>query len=156
MIPGTRVYYRMSFEDAKKVNTHRQRYLELKEMVVRHDQRTPEHLGAGRLLEMLALALVAPEGSVVLKDELFAADVARCYSAADRGYAQRDEPERKQPDLDFSGVADLRVLLPGNDTLFVPGAVEDQYPTALKVGKFGVTSLPKAGMFTRNVPYGLL
>lgn len=154
---GQRVYYRISQADAAARNQHLQDYQKLKDLVVRHDEKTPQHLGAGRLMEMLATALVRPEGDYVVIGELLPADVVRCYSAGEcGGYFGRDEPENSNAGADFSGKADLQVLMPGNDVLFIMGAIEDLSPKAATDWGHGVTSLPAHGMFTTNHPASLL
>lgn len=154
---GDRVFYRISGEDARKRNNHLLGYQKLRDMVVRHDQKTPEHLGAGRLMEMLATALIAPEGKFIIIGELLPADVVRCYSAEEaQGYFGRDMPEHPKPSADFSGKADLRVLLPGNDVLFVPEALEDVSPKSASGWGHGTTSLPEHGKFTTAAPASLL
>lgn len=154
---GDRVFYRISGDDARNRNNHLIEYQRLRDMVVRHDQKTPEHLGAGRLMEMLATALIAPEGNFITIGELLPADVLRCYSAEEAGgYFGRDMPEHPKPSADFSGKADIRVLLPGNDVLFVPESLEDVNPKSATGWGLGVTALPAHGKFTTAIPASLL
>ena len=155
---GQTVYYRLTEEDAKSVNMRRLKYQELRRMFVRHDEKTPQHLGAGHLFEMMALALTAPEGDPVDKGMLLPAEVVRCFSAAEIGHDMfGDAPgEGSGPGIllgvAFSGIASLRVSLTGNDTLWVDRAKEDVNPLADHSFGHGVTALPACGMFTQSVP----
>jgi hypothetical protein len=96
-------------------------------------------------------------GSPVKTGEMLPAEVVRCYTAWEKRFA--DTPSFPSPEAahqDFSGFADLRVLLPGNDVLWAPSAMEDTSPIASMGRGHGVTSVPAPGMFTRAVPGGLL
>ena len=154
---GARVFYRVSSYDARKRNTHLLEYQKLRDLWTTHDQGAPQHLGAGKLMEMLTTALVFPEGNFIVIGELLPADVVRCYAAGEvNGYFGRDAPEHPNPSRDFSGKADIRVLLPGNDVLFVAEAVEDVNPKAATDWGHGITALPAHGMFTSAQPATLL
>lgn len=154
---GDRVFYRISGDDARKRNSHLLEYQKLRDLWVAHDNKAPEHLGAGYLMTMLATALIYPEGNFITIGELLPADVVRCYSAGEvGGYFGRDMPENPKPSSDFSGKADIRVLLPGNDVLFIAEAVEDVNPKSASGWGHGITSLPEHGKFTTASPASLL
>ena len=159
---GDRVFYRMSREDAGKVNQLRLDYKNYLGLIQRHREamlaKFPDLSGTD--LELLDDAgdhsgFQPHIGDMVTVGMLLPADVVLCYSIAELG----DENlivHDADPKKIFSGVADLRVLLPGNDVLWVPRAMEDDSPEPQEGRGYGVTSLPKHGMFTTNQPASLV
>lgn len=153
---GQTVYYRLSKQDAENVNKRREYsrdfHNQLKQLGMYED-----HVSQ-RLLAFTVSGYVCHMGTPVLEGELLPAHVVVCYSAQDLGHDQYGEPYDK-PDAyqQFSGVADIRVLLPGSDVLYVPRAKEDMIPTAAE-GRHGhgITALPAPGKFVQSVPAPLL
>lgn len=137
---GQQVYYRVSAEDAERVNRRRSHAMA---SLTEHQQKSD-----GTQLHF---------GMEIETGQLLPATVVAAYSAEQKGFARgHDYISGTDRNLSFSGVADIRVLLPGNDVLFVPGAVEDNSCTVNHSMGHGVTALPDYGMFTQSVPAPLL
>lgn len=137
---GQQVYYRVSAEDAEKVNRWRRRAVG---NLVHHQQEDN-----GKQIHF---------GMEIETGQLLPATVVVAYSARATKRAEGFEHiPGTNPELSFSGYADIRVLLPGNDVLFVPGAVEDKNCKVNYSMGHGVTALPDYGMFTQSVPASLL
>lgn len=91
------------------------------------------------------------------------AEVFRCYSEFEEKYNFKLPKTITFPDpqamRNFSGYADLRVHLPGNDVLWVPLAKLDDNPVAapnqVNVGS-GLLVLPGIGKFTVVLPPPLI
>jgi hypothetical protein len=165
---GQTVFYRLSAEDAEKVNKRR----EDAEFFHRKLSEAAEYKGGAfsahtieGLVPLLGSGYQQHHGLPVTEEMLLPAEVVICYTAAEKGYVGdgRDTPipldeeeAKKQLSQDFSGMAALRVSLPGNDVLFVPEAVEDINPEIERGRGCGITAMPKPGMFTTAVPADLL
>lgn len=102
-------------------------------------------------------------GAPVSIGQVLAAEVVNAYSKYD--YARLIHPYAKKTSMDpndkkyFSGYADIRVKLPGNDTLWVPLAQLDENPKPKgEIGSFGVGLLvvPEIGKFTVVLPPPLI
>lgn len=137
---GQTVFYRISREDAEAVNRRRE----------------PASL-------RLRTGSQWHVGDTVEVGELLPACVVRCYSQAETGHDQFGDPvttwEGSAGDINmfFSGIADIRVILPGNDVLYVHHAAEDMSPLFSPSGKgHGNTALPDFGKFTQSSPGSLL
>lgn len=99
----------------------------------------------------------AKTGARAEEGQLLPAIVLRAYNAAEKGFARgHDYISGTDRSLSFSGVADIKVLIPGDNDLFVPGAVEDKSPSISHDFGHGITALPAHGMFTQSVPAPLL
>lgn len=137
---GQQVYYRVSAKDAEKVNRWRRRAAG---NLVQHQQEDN-----GKQIHF---------GMEIETGQLLPATVVVAYNAEQKGFARgHDYISGTDRKLSFSGVADIRVLLPGNDVLFVPGAVEDKSPSISYDFGHGITALPDYGMFTQCQPAELL
>lgn len=102
-------------------------------------------------------------GDVVKEGEVFPAVVVKPYSQKEWVDMFRPGNKIRTPDPAahryFSGHADIRVLLPGNDDLWVPRAQWDENPTRAEGdGKdLGfVTVVPLCGLFTTVSPPPLI
>lgn len=137
---GQMVYYRVSREDADAVNRRRAHaYANLSEH---------QRLSNGTQIHF---------GTEIEEGQLLPAIVIRAYNAEEKGFARgHDYVSGTDRKFSFSGVADIRVLLPGNDILFVPGAIEDTSPQANYSMGMGITTLPAHGLFTQATPAELL
>lgn len=100
-------------------------------------------------------------GAPVVEGMMLPAEVVRCYST--REYTKLMFPHRetlgKYSKKEFSGYADLKVSLPGNDFLWVPLAQLDENPsTDGEAGEHGVgyLMLPEVGKFTVVPPAPLV
>lgn len=99
----------------------------------------------------------ANTGARTEQGQLLPAIVLRPYNAAEKGFARgHDYISGTDRNLSFSGVADIKVLIPGDNDLFVPGAVEDTNCLANENMGHGITALPDYGMFTQSQPADLL
>lgn len=165
---GQTVFYRLSAQDAEKVNKQRKDALEFHKKLAHALEHMPHSSYAMELeifVPLLGSGYQRHHGLPVEEGMLLPAEVVICYTAAEKGYVGdgRDTPipldeeeAKKQLSQDFSGVAALRVSLPGNDVLFVPEAVEDINPEIERERGCGITAIPKMGMFTTAVPADLL
>lgn len=137
---GQMVFYRLSRNDADRVNYRRRRGVENMTKHKQTDDGSQIHFG-----------IQVEEG------QLLPATVVVAYNAHDKGYhGGREHIEGTDARFSFSGVADIRVLLPGNDVLFVQNAVEDTNCLANGNMGHGITALPDYGMFTQSQPADLL
>lgn len=136
---GSTVWYRLTEEDAEKVNRWRNTASKYRSSKGFCSTGCQEHFG-----------------NRVNAGELLPATVVRCYSAAAMGHEVYGFPAAPDAVKDFSGVAGIRVLLPGNDVLYVPKAKMDMNPVSDETMGHGVTSLPAHGMFTASIPAPLL
>lgn len=137
---GQTVYYRVSAEDAEKVNRRRSHALASLSKHQRKSDGTQIHFGME-----------------IETGQLLPATVVVAYSAEQKGFARgHDYVSGTDRSLSFSGVADIRVLLPGNDVLFVQNAVEDTNCLVDDSMGHGITALPGYGMFTQSQPAPLL
>lgn len=136
---GQTVYYRLSRTGAEVVNRRR-------ELAYTKLSGHPDNDG-----------MQFHFGTKVEEGQLLPATVVVAYNAHDKGYhGGREHIEGTDARLNFSGVADIRVLLPGNDVLFVQNAVEDTNCLANGNMGHGITALPDYGMFTQSQPAELL
>lgn len=136
---GQTVYYRLSRTGAEVVN--RRRDLAYVRMSERHEN-------DGMQIHF---------GTRVEEGQLLPATVVVAYNAHDKGYhGGREHIDGTDTRFNFSGVADIRVLLPGNDVLFVQNAVEDTNCLVDDSMGHGITALPGYGMFTQSQPAPLL
>ena len=137
---GQTVYYRVSAEDAEKVNRRRSHALASLSKHQRKSDGTQIHFGME-----------------IETGQLLPATVVVAYNAHDKGYhGGREHIDGTDTRFNFSGVADIRVLLPGNDVLFVQNAVEDTNCLVDDSMGHGITALPGYGMFTQSQPAPLL
>jgi hypothetical protein len=103
-------------------------------------------------------------GAPVEADGMLPAEIVTVYSEFDAKSGFKcdkvpfSEPDKRSHRL-FSGVADIRVKLPGNDVLWVPRAQWDPNPVIAKYSEsYGVGNyvIPKPGLFTVVQPPSLL
>lgn len=143
---GQTVWYRLDEDDAEAV-----RRLRSVEIVVHGETDFPE--------------VVNPlYGNEVHDGDMLPAEVVACYTVEeavlrlhpDDAENLYDPEDRRHPHITFSGFADLRVKLPGNDTLWLPWAQQDRNCKAVQGRGHGVTSTPRKGLFTTSAPAELL
>lgn len=142
MTPGMTVFYRLSEENVADINFSRSRV-----SIMTQDK-------DGNTVNVIHHIF---HGKTVHAGMLLPAEVMYAYSVAEHVPADPDsggplEWARKA----FSGYADLRVKLPGNDTLWVPEAEEDTNCKPSYSRGQGVTSVPGYGKFTRSTPAPLI
>jgi hypothetical protein len=141
VIQGQTVYYRLSEENFADVNHQR----DMKATVLTmYDGIEHVHIFHGA---PVSIGMVLP------------AEVVRCYSqyAYDRLIHPRTVSTRSKKH--FSGFADIRVKLPGNDILWVPLAEMDDNPKKDgELGEHGVgyLTVPEVGKFTVVMPAPLI
>jgi hypothetical protein len=103
-------------------------------------------------------------GSEIKEGDLLPAEVVACYTVEEAVLKLHqddvdnlyDAEDRRQPHITFSGFADIRVKLPGNDILWLPWAQQDRQCKAVQGRGHGTTALPQKGLFTTSVPAELL
>lgn len=141
MIIGQTVFYRLTYSQSEKVNGWR---VAGKNFLDSAGDESP-------------VGFVIHVGEPVRGGELLPAVVVRAYNAVERPHIDPDfgAPEQACKNV-FSGVADLRVLLPGNDILWVPDAHLDMECMAHTGRGIGATMLPKMGKFTTTAPAELV
>jgi hypothetical protein len=151
MIPGQTVFYRITYGQAEKVNKRRKDAEKFRELLSLLPDRQEI------LRDFLSSGFVVHYGSPVKGGELLPAVVVRAYSALEREHI---DPSSNGPSgwarKAFSGVADIRVILPGNDDLWVPGAQLDMSPISSTSKGQGVTAIPEFGKFVSSAPATLI
>lgn len=159
---GSTVWYRLSDKDADLVETRRadgEKFRKELRTAVDYIQRRSSgtHIYQ-ELTPLLFSGFQVHTGSTVSSGELLPATVVVLYNAAEMlcdSYGPFDFDKRPEnPEGVFSGFADIRVLLPGNDVLWVPGTCEDVNCEGVQTPN-GLLSLPAPGKFTSCVPPGL-
>lgn len=144
MMPGQKVWYRLTEENVQDVNFSRSlRALSKHETGPTDPIIKPDH--------------PIFHGIPVEDGQIFPAEVIRCYSLYERDtdlHGSEDAIEWTK--RTFSGVADLKVSLPGNDFLYVPKALEDKNSKEFSTNGNGVTVIPERGKFTCSSPAELL
>lgn len=140
MIDGMTVFYRLKHSEADKVNRWRAEGKSFREAA------GEENTG-----------LIVHCGDEVKGGMLLPATVIHAYSIAERG---TDDPSVDNTEgwarRAFSGIADLKVNLPGNDFLWVPGAKLDRTPQSQTGRGSGITAMPAFGMFVTTPPAQLV
>lgn len=171
MIPGATVWYRVSDEDAEQIYKRRndaeeffQRLADIRENFPgAHWMDSPDLMAI--LIPVLDSGFQRHFGDVVGPDELLPAEVVRCYTLEEMDPQHNglkewgfdfDEHHYSQAHLMWSGIADIRVSLPGNDVLYVSQAAVDRNCTPSQGRGHGITSLPAQGRFTTMAPAELL
>jgi hypothetical protein len=141
VIIGQTVFYRLTFGEAAKVNKWREEGDKFRAVA------GPEN----------PVGLIVHFGDPVKGGELLPAEVVRIYSALERTHIDPDFSASSEVfQKTFSGIADLRIHLPGNDVLWVPCAHIDLECQSHTGKGLGVTMLPKYGKFTTVPPAELL
>lgn len=154
--PGQTVFYRLTYKNAAAVNKRREDSKDFMKLI----REIPEDMSDEMTLLWSRLYESGYQwhyGDLVKGGELLPATVVRAYSVYEMG--------TKDPNGDntegwsrkaFSGIADLRVLLPGNDILWVPGARKEDTGTSHTGKGQGITLMPSFGKFTTAVPATLI
>jgi hypothetical protein len=143
---GQTVWYALSLNQARKVNAWRCKPI----------------LGEDRQGE--TPNVIVHLGEPVSDTMLLPAEVVACYTVEEALLRLRpddadnlyDAEDLRQPHITFSGFADIRVKLPGNDTLWLPWTQQDRQCKAVQGRGHGTTSMPREGLFTTSAPAELL
>lgn len=139
---GQTVWYRLDDDDADGMNERREELAGALN-VPGYIARIGAHLEPGMLLPAEVVACYTVQEAV---ERLHPDDVDNLY----------DPEDLRQPHITFSGFADIRVKLPGNDTLWLPWTQQDRQCKAVQGRGHGTTSMPRKGLFTTSAPAELL
>lgn len=147
MRAGNEVFYRLSEENVQDIHFRR--------TLMANDKYDTYDIHQGELVPTPSHQIFT--GPDVEIGEVFPALIIRAYSVFDRT-TEDDEPDREYAKLVFSGVADLKVFIPGSETLWVPLAEEDLdgVPVERQLGASPNAKLVALGKFTRIQPPSLL
>lgn len=143
---GQTVFYRLDDDDVEAVTKLRDATV-----VIHENTEWPEYVN---LLY----------GSQIKAGDLLPAEVVACYTVEEAisrlhpgdTYNLYNAEDRRQPHITFSGFADIRVKLPGNDILWLPWVQQDRQCKAVQGRGHGTTALPQKGLFTTSAPAELL
>lgn len=157
MIQGMTVFYRLKHSEAEKVNKRRADAEKFRKMMAGLTDFQLDIDVVDILKEFLVSGYVVHYGEEVKGGVLLPAQVIRAYSVTERG---TNDPDSGGPqswaNKAFSGIADLKVSLPGNDFLWVPQAKMDRAPRSHTGTGQGVTAMPDYGMFVTTPPAQLI
>lgn len=139
MMQGQTVWYRLTEENVQDVNFSRSLRAVSSHEMEPEDPIIPAHHPIFH-------------GIPVEDGQIFPAEVIRVYSVYETDKIQENDWAKRT----FSGVADLKVSLPGNDFLYVPVAEEDKDSKEYESNGVGITVIPARGKFTCSSPAELI